>query len=141
MRLLLKPFFILRYLIRPDVDDLLQEILIKTQNNISNINSKESVKPWLFKITNNTVIDFYRKRARQRDLTAEDLWYDEADLNLQQSLVRCVEPFINALPVEDGDLLKSFDINGESQKEYAESKGISYSTLKSRVQKSRGQTA
>jgi len=41
------------------------------------------------------------------------------------------------LPHEDAELLKAIDLNRESQKAYAEALGISYPTLKSRVQKSR----
>ncbi|NQY49540.1 MAG: RNA polymerase sigma factor SigZ, partial [Colwellia sp.] len=44
---------------------------------------------------------------------------------------------INALPDENASLLTAIDVNNQSQKEYAEQLGISYSTLKSRVQKSR----
>ncbi|WP_246058408.1 sigma factor-like helix-turn-helix DNA-binding protein [Litorilituus lipolyticus] len=46
-------------------------------------------------------------------------------------------PFISALPEEHADLLTAIDVHGESQKDYANKQGVSYSTLKSRVQKSR----
>ena len=46
-------------------------------------------------------------------------------------------PFIDALPSETASLLKAIDIEGRSQKEYAAELGISYSTLKSRVQRGR----
>ncbi|WP_027855927.1 RNA polymerase sigma factor SigZ [Marinobacterium jannaschii] len=120
-----------------DVDDLLQEVLIKTHQHIGQLKSREKLKPWLFRIAHNTVIDFYRRRGRQIDLTEDDLWYGEEAAALNMS--DCVLPFIDALPPETAQLLKAIDIEGRSQKLYAAELGISYSTLKSRVQRGRAQ--
>jgi len=122
-----------------EVDDLLQEILIKTFNNFHTIKSEESIKPWLYQIANNSIIDFYRKQTKHRDLTAEQLWYSEDDVDIKQSLAHCIEPFISALPDETAALLTAIDIDGQSQKVYAQASGVSYSTLKSRVQKGRAE--
>ncbi len=120
-----------------DVEDLLQEVLIKTHQNLDTVASSEKIKPWLFQITNNTIIDFYRKKGRARDVSAADLWYAEDDVGVERALAQCVEPFIRALPKKSADLLFAIDIEGRSQKDYAEQAGISYSTLKSQVQRSR----
>ncbi|TQV87630.1 RNA polymerase sigma factor SigZ [Aliikangiella coralliicola] len=120
-----------------DVEDLSQEILIKIQNNINNIRSESGIKPWLFQVTNNIIVDFYRKRARQKDLSVDDLWYERDDPEFRQEMLSCIEPFINALPEDERELLRKVDIEGVSQKMIASEMGISYSTLKSRVQKSR----
>jgi len=120
-----------------DVEDLLQEVLIKTHQNLDTVVSSEKIKPWLFQLTNNTIIDYYRKKGRTRDVSAADLAYAEDDVVVEQALAQCVEPFIQALPKESADLLLAIDIEGQSQKDYAERAGISYSTLKSRVQRSR----
>lgn len=122
-----------------EVDDLLQEILIKTYTRIDSIKSADSIKPWLYQIANNTIIDFYRRQAKSNDLIADDLWYAEADLGIREALVKCVTPFISALPTETAELLSAIDIEGRSQKDYAEATGLSYSTLKSRVQKARAE--
>lgn len=122
-----------------DVEDLLQEILIKTFNNLSTVQLEHSVKAWLFQIANNVIIDFYRDKAKGKDLNAEDLWYEHRRDSIKQELSKCIEPFISALPDKHAVLLTAIDIQGESQKEYARKHGIAYSTLKSRVQKSRGQ--
>ncbi len=65
-----------------DVDDLKQEILLKTYQNLGDIRDVSSVKSWLFQIANNAIIDFYRKRARNQrdnDLVADDLWFEEQE--------------------------------------------------------------
>lgn len=46
-------------------------------------------------------------------------------------------PFISALPPAKARLLTVVDLEGQSQKDYAAQNGISYSTLKSRVQSAR----
>ncbi|CAE6919350.1 Belongs to the sigma-70 factor family. ECF subfamily [Vibrio sp. B1REV9] len=123
-----------------DIDDLKQEILLKTYQNLKAIQDDSSVKSWLFQIANNTIIDFYRKRARnQRDnhLIADDLWFESQEANLKQELSKCITPFLRALPEEQAELLALVELDGMSQKKLAEEKALSYSTLKSRVQKSR----
>jgi len=120
-----------------DVEDLLQEVLIKTHQNLDTVVSSEKIKPWLFQLTNNTIIDFYRKKGRAKDVSAADLWYAEDDVVVERELAQCIEPFIRVLPKKSADLLLAIDIEGQSQKEYAAKAGVSYSTLKSQVQRSR----
>lgn len=121
---------------RSDVDDLLQEILIKTYQNLPTVQDNAKVKSWLFQVANNTIIDFYRRNGKP-ELSAESLWYDVEESSVVEQLARCVEPFIKALPSEDAQLLTAIEINGVSQKEYAKQQNINYSTLKSRLKKSR----
>ncbi|WP_420546996.1 RNA polymerase sigma factor SigZ [Curvivirga sp.] len=121
-----------------DVEDLLQDILLKTHANIGTIKSEDSLKPWLFQIANNAIIDFYRKNGRGAELISDDLWYgDEKEETVQQELAQCIEPFINALDMNEAKLMKEVELEGASQKEYAANHDIAYSTLKSRVQKGR----
>ena len=124
-----------------DVDDLLQEILIKTYHNLPKVRGAGSIKAWLFQVANNAIIDFYRAKGRklghEENLVAEDLWYGEPEQDIKTELSHCIEPFLQCLSESSAELLMHFDLNGESQKDYAESHNISYSTLKSRVQKAR----
>lgn len=133
----LKSFLHSRISNSSDVEDLLQEILIKTHNNIDGLRKGESMKSWLFQIANRTVIDFYRKEGRFSEMGADDLWYGESEYSVMAHLSHCIEPFLNALPEELADLLRSIYLEGISQKACAQKMGISYSTLKSRVQKGR----
>lgn len=123
-----------------DVDDLLQDILVKTYHKLSSVKNSDSVKAWLFQVANRTVIDFYRQRAREQhggELDDKDLRFEQTNVNLEHELAQCVRPLINALPQQQSQLLQAVELNGESQKSVAEKTGLSYSTLKSRVQKGR----
>ncbi len=127
-----------------DIDDLLQEILIKTHQNLAKVRTEVSIKPWLFQIANHTIIDFYRRNKiftelNQEETVSETVWLKAQARDIKQELSACIEPFIQALNEQDAALLTAIDINGESQRQYAESLGLSYSTLKSRVQKARTQ--
>jgi len=122
-----------------DVEDLLQEILLKSYKNLHNIKSQDSIKSWVFQIANNVIIDHYRNKGKVKDLDAKDLWYEEESVDVKQELSECITPFINALPVDSAQLLTAIDLNNVKQKDYAATNGLSYSTLKSRVQKGRSQ--
>jgi RNA polymerase sigma-70 factor (ECF subfamily) len=120
-----------------DVDDLLQEILIKTHKSLQTVKDSKKIKSWIFQTAHNTIIDFYRQSSKWNTLTADDLWFEKEEPKITTELSLCVLPFIKALPQEDAELLMAIEIEGMSQKDYAKSKKINYSTLKSRVKKSR----
>ena len=135
----LKAFLHSRISNRDDVDDLLQNIMIKIYEKRHSVKSESSLKSWLFQVANNTIIGHYRKKQKEEGIKASDLWQEEAQTDSVLNLADCIHPFILALPSQSAKLLTEIDINGQSQKEYAASLGLSYSTLKSRVQKARNQ--
>lgn len=120
-----------------DVDDLLQEISIKTFTGLGALEDHSRVQSWLFQTTHRTIIDYYRKSDRARDLHPDDLWYSRDEPETHHALEKCVEPFIAALPNDTAQLLTAIDLEGRSQKDYATDRGLSYSTLKSRVRSAR----
>ncbi len=120
-----------------DVDDLLQEISIKVFSGLPQLKDPSKLQAWLFQTANRAIIDHYRTSARGRDVHPDDLWYAADDPGVRQELAACVEPFLNALPAETARMLTAIDIEGMSQTDYAKANGLSYSTLKTRVQKGR----
>lgn len=122
-----------------DVDDVLQEVLIKTHAKLDTLKSEESIKPWLFRVAHSAIVDFYRKNRGTNEVSAEELWYAEPDDEMRVELSKCAVAFLKALPDETAALLIAIEMDGESQKSYAADHGMSYSTLKSRVQKGRAE--
>ncbi|EEA93501.1 RNA polymerase sigma factor, SigZ family [Pseudovibrio sp. JE062] len=122
-----------------DVDDLLQDILIKTFEKRGELKDQTALKSWLFQVANNAIIDHYRKNATRSDTSAAEDWHKQDAASIEQDLAVCIRPFIASLPYDSAELLTRIDLEGISQKDLAAEMGISYSTLKSRVQKSRGQ--
>jgi RNA polymerase sigma-70 factor (ECF subfamily) len=135
----LRAFLLSRMRNPSDVDDVLQDTLAKAFQKLHTLNSELSIKSWLFQIAHNAMMDYYRRQRREASVSADDLWYGESGETAEHPLEGCVDPFLNALPNESGDLLRAVELRGVSQKEYAQRLGVSYSTLKSRVQASRKQ--
>lgn len=119
-----------------DIEDLMQEIFIKTHKNLHLLNDISKLKSWLFQIANNTIIDFYRARGKQHDIP-ESFITSNDDEQVQQDLIDCLTPFIQRLPEPQRTLLIAVDLENAQQKVLAENMGIHYSTLKSRIQTSR----
>ncbi|MEM7194319.1 MAG: RNA polymerase sigma factor SigZ [Pseudomonadota bacterium] len=122
-----------------EVDDLLQLILVRLYEKHGSIKSASSVRSWLFQVAKNAIIDHYRKQRREHDLEVAELWQAGNERDVFRELSDCLTVFVSALPKESAKLILAIDINGQSQKACAEEKNISYSTLKSRVQKARTQ--
>lgn len=133
----LRSFLLSKVASSADVEDILQEVLIKTHHNLGAVHQQNKIKSWLFQIANNAVIDFYRKRGSTLQREADVAWYDEDVSDVIDSFTACLEPFIKQLPEQQRQLLMAIELEGMSQKNYAELNGISYSTLKSRVKKAR----
>lgn len=119
-----------------DVDDLLQEVLIKTYQKLDSLRSSDRLKSWLFQIANNAIIDHYRRQARATELTTA-LSMEESAGEDSHALEACIVPFLDALPETQRYILKSTEFENRPQKELAEETGLPYSTFKSRVQKAR----
>tara|TARA_B110001452_G_C15115446_1_gene388818 strand:+ start:33 stop:575 length:543 start_codon:yes stop_codon:yes gene_type:complete len=122
-----------------DVEELLQDILLKTHRHLATIEHQSSLKSWLFTLANNAIIDFYRKQKHFDELDESTEILSEADADIKKALSPCLAPFINALDQESAQLLNDVELTDISQKDYANNQRIAYSTLKSRIQKSRGE--
>lgn len=122
-----------------DAEDLLQEISIKVFTGLPDLQDSARLQPWLFQTAQRTIIDHYRKTGRRAPPHPDDLWYAKDDPEIRQELEACVAPFIQSLPPETAEALTAIDLQGMSQRDYAEASGLPYSTLKSRVQKGRAE--
>lgn len=124
-----------------DVEDLLQEISIKVFTGLKSLQDETKLQAWLFQTAHRAIIDHYRRQAKGKDMHLGDLWYveEESQSEILNELERCVEPFLSALPPSTAQMLQAIELDGVTQKDYAAAHGLSYSTLKSRVQKARAE--
>ncbi|MBI5540225.1 MAG: RNA polymerase sigma factor SigZ [Bacteroidia bacterium] len=121
-----------------DVNDILQDVLLKIHINYSKIRKKESLKSWLYQITRNTIIDYYLKKKKLTVIISDTIIYDFEDYSEDKSeIVDCLQPFIAQLPNKYKEALLQTDLGKLSQKEFAEKTGLSYSGAKSVVQRAR----
>lgn len=122
-----------------DVDDLLQDIMIRSHQSLPKLRSPAHLRSWLFQIAANAITDHYRRRRIPAGDDPDTLAASEDDLGARADLERCIKPFLAALPDETARLLWAVDVEGRTQKDVAAELGLSYSTLKSRVRSGRDQ--
>ena len=115
--------------------------MIKSFNQLKHIEQVDNLQAWLFKVANNSVIDFYRQQGRHphEPLQQQDIAIEKDEEQNRRQLSQCLLAFIQALSEDTQALLTQIDLNGTSQKNYAEKHNMTYSTLKSQVQKSRNE--
>lgn len=132
--------FISRRVSRPaDVEDILQEVFIRIHRNVDSLHNRERLAAWLFQITRNTIIYHLRAGHSRAGLQPDD--FDPPDPDAEDDgsealeLSRCIEPMIAALPESYREALQLTAINGLTQLEAAQRSGLTFSGMKSRVQR------
>jgi RNA polymerase sigma-70 factor, ECF subfamily len=123
-----------------DCHDIMQEVFLKIMLNINKIEQADNMAAYLVKLTNNAVIDHYRR--------SKPVAYTEmtADLHVENDIVQdqspkladcCLRPMIETLPDIYRDALIGTELEGMKLKDYAEKIGISLSNAKVRVQRAK----
>lgn len=126
-----------------DVLDIYQNVILKIITRIGTVRKNESLKSWIFTVTNNQIIDFYRKQKPNEPIENLDFDYssiqdtDKDNSSAYHLMEGCISSLIAQLPDEYKTIIAHSEIKGISQKELAESLGMNYVTLRSKVQRGR----
>lgn len=122
-----------------DAQDIYQEVILKIMNKTNQLKKAESLKSWLFTIAKNQVIDFYRtkKPVVDPELLSVGALTEESEVNTYSEMEECLYVFIDQLPDDYKTIITLSEIEGRSQKELAQSLGVNYVTLRSKVQRGR----
>ncbi|MFA8434338.1 MAG: RNA polymerase sigma factor SigZ [Marinifilaceae bacterium] len=119
-------------------EDILQDVFIKIHSHINTLQEDRKIKAWLYQITRNTIIDYYRMNRSQEETTSiENDLEENGEGASMEDIHSCILPMINSLPESYREVLLLSELNGMSQREVADKLGISYSGAKSRVQRGR----
>jgi RNA polymerase sigma-70 factor (ECF subfamily) len=120
-------------------EDILQDVFIRIHLKIDTLNDESKLKPWLYQITRNRIMDHYRKNKTvyQPLPTLTEPVEEDTDNRVMDEAVQDMIGMMSDLPLEYCEALCLTELEGLSQKEYAEKIGIPYSSAKSRVQRSR----
>lgn len=122
---------------REDAEDLLQEVFIKIYSRLQDLKNEDKLESWIYQITRNAVIDYYRKKKLVYTTMPEFIDICEKKEDPPRDFAKCLKAFISQLKKEEQDIINATAINGEKQKEYALRNGEAYSTIKSRLQRAR----
>jgi len=123
-----------------DAEDLLQEVYIKIYKNLDQLEKQAAVKSWIFKITKNTIIDYYKKK---KDLlvTPDDLaqFVDsiESEDNMNDEISECLKHMIFDLPEKYKDVYDLYENKNMKHSEIVKELDISLSTSKVRLMRAK----
>jgi RNA polymerase sigma-70 factor, ECF subfamily len=120
-------------------EDILQDVFVKIQRRLGQLQDPDKLQSWIYLIARNAVIDHYRTRKETVEvpetLPAQPAEDDPEIEGLKASFRR----MIYSLPEPYRDALVLTELQGLTQKEMAERLGVSLSGAKSRVQRGREQ--
>lgn len=123
-----------------DTEDILQDIFIKIYKNIDKIYEQSKLKSWIYKITKNTIIDYYRKKKDVavdiKDLE-KSLEEDNNLDNMNEEISKCLEKMIFELPKKYQEVIELYDVKGMKHKEISEKLHVTISGSKMRAQRAK----
>lgn len=126
---------------KEDAEDILQNVFAKISANADSLSGKDKIQNWLFAVTRNAVIDYYRVNAKKKNVelnaSRSEQLLDEESPDTTKGLDNCVGTMIALLPEEYKGIVEDAEIHGISQKELAVKYNMAYSSMRSRVQRGR----
>ena len=124
-----------------DVEDILQEVFIRIHRSVNSVRNTERLPAWIFQLTRNAIADHFRIGKGQSKAVREDVDpvapTDSAGEERQalKELSECIQPMVAGLPPIYRKAIELTDLNGLTQIEAAQRSGLSFSGMKSRVQR------
>ncbi|MEM9982296.1 MAG: sigma-70 family RNA polymerase sigma factor [Bacteroidota bacterium] len=116
------------------VEDIVQDTLLKIHQSCCSNREIHNVNAWLFQITYNTMIDFFKKRKKESIISSQ---LEDSQSDIYQALSFYIEPLIDLLPKKYAIALRLADIEGLRQQAIADQLNVSLSATKSRIQRAR----
>jgi RNA polymerase sigma factor (sigma-70 family) len=113
---------------RDVVEDILQEAFARGLDKLPEFGSGESAVAWFYRVLRNAIIDHHRRAgASERALSvlARELESnDQPDLDMRNSVCRCVALLAETLKPEYANALRRVEVEGISVQEFARESGI-----------------
>jgi len=121
-----------------EVDDVLQDVLLRIHTNVRFLSDDSRFGPWVYSVARNAVIDRLRKKQPAlADASEFDMMASSEETESEQALITCVTPFVARLPEAYRHAITLVELQGMSQADAAAMEEISLSGMKSRVQRGR----
>ncbi len=122
-------------------EELLQDVFMKVWELRATINTGQSFRSFLFQISGNLAIDFYRKSARQHTMElakklTEESTYDHVEkyIDFKEAEI-LLDRAISALPPQRQRIFRLCRIEGKSYEEVAELFSLTRNTVKDHMTK------
>lgn len=121
-------------------EDLLQDVFVKAMRQGEGFCSLDQPRAWLFQVARNALVD----RAR---VTKAHVPLDQGGLDVEaplpeliapvDALAGCVARVLRELSPEDAAILRACDLEGQTQRDFAERNGLNLPAAKSRLLRAR----
>jgi RNA polymerase sigma-70 factor (ECF subfamily) len=119
-----------------DAKDILQDVLLKSYQYCSKGKTVLHLKSWLYKITQNTIIDYFKENNKTISLSL-DLVKTEDEKSIIGEASDYIKALLKLLPNDYAIPLFMSDIEGIDQKIISENLGLTLPNTKSRIQRGR----
>jgi len=119
-----------------DAEDILLDVFVSLTSKTNKNEVPDNVASWLYSVTRNRIIDYYRANKIFDELP-EELVSDSDDIDVVGQLSKCMLPMIKALPETYRQPLTLSEVDGKKNKAIAEELGLSLSAVKSRILRGR----
>jgi RNA polymerase sigma factor (sigma-70 family) len=120
-----------------DAEDLLQQSLLKALQNGDALRRGERAVAWFYRILRNAVVDYYRQKAGERR-RADRLWtemhatgddVERPPKDWDAAVCDCFQGLLPTLKPRYAELIRRFDLNGESKEDVGRELKIKVATL------------
>lgn len=118
------------------VDDILQDVFIKLYQNVDSLKSSEKVKSWLYSVTKNTIIDYYRKE-KKTEILQDDLYVQKHELSCYDEIGECILGLLLNTQDEYVQIIKLYEYKGLTAQEIANILNLPLPTVKSKINRGR----
>jgi RNA polymerase sigma-70 factor (ECF subfamily) len=124
-----------------DADDVLQDVFVKAMREGQGFCTLGNPRAWLFQVARNALVDRLRTSHPHEALT-DQLSETTPLINSEpmapiDALADCLSRTLGELPAEDAAILRACDLEGQTQRAFAEADGLSLPAVKSRLLRAR----
>ena len=122
-------------------EDILQESLLKALKAAPELRDEEKLLPWFYRIVNNAITDYYRRRtiaARSIEEYAHDA-ETTVEPRDRELICRCMRDLIPTLKPEYAEMIEELELGEGDPEEVARRLGITRNNLKVRRHRARTQ--
>jgi RNA polymerase sigma-70 factor, ECF subfamily len=119
-----------------DAKDILQDVLLKSYQFCSKGKTVLHLKSWLYKITQNTIIDYYKKANKNIPFDIDPV-YEESEQSLIGEASEYIKVLLKLLPDEYAIPLYMCDLEEIDQKTISQKLNLTLPNTKSRIQRGR----
>ena len=114
---------------RDDAKEIIQNTFVKIHANLHQLKEETLVRPWIFQITRNEIVNFYKAG---QNIEVQISYSDDIAFNFC-----CFDQFVDELPEPYRAVVDMVFFKGHKQNEVAKELGISLPNVKARIRRAK----